>query len=294
MAFFQWLHSKYGRAAGADQLLDDLKAHQISLTASDDSLAAVILKINQSSADPDLKKEFTRRMEGLWTKFETKDRDIPELRPQRWYNLVLSRDGGLFIIGILLILVVSYAFFGKYNIIGRLSDIKTARGLITFLFALGTIGSALIIIISVFTSSLPPEESKERFYRAKEILTILIGILGTIVGFYFGTPIDNKGSGELRVSAPMVSPENPVAGQPFTLISQAKGGAPPYLYSLQVVTEENGPGQPISGHLKGGLLAAPLTLDQGDYNIKIIFVDSDNNTLETIAKVPVAAGTRTE
>jgi hypothetical protein len=31
---------------------------------------------------------------------------------------------------------------------------------------------------------------KERFALAKEVLTILVGILGTIIGFYFGTATD--------------------------------------------------------------------------------------------------------
>jgi hypothetical protein len=34
---------------------------------------------------------------------------------------------------------------------------------------------------------------RERFTLGKEVLTILIGVLGTIVGFYFGSaPIDNN------------------------------------------------------------------------------------------------------
>ena len=65
-----------------------------------------------------------------------------------------------------------------------------ARGLITTLFAIMTVALALILILSVLFSSSPDYE--KRFVLGKEVLTIFIGILGTIVGFYFGSaPIDN-------------------------------------------------------------------------------------------------------
>jgi hypothetical protein len=65
-----------------------------------------------------------------------------------------------------------------------------ARGLITTLFAIMTVTLALILILSVLFSSSPDYE--KRFVLGKEVLTIFIGILGTIVGFYFGSaPIDN-------------------------------------------------------------------------------------------------------
>jgi hypothetical protein len=65
-----------------------------------------------------------------------------------------------------------------------------ARGLITTLFAVITVTMALILILSAMFSS--ATDFEKRFVMGKEILTIFIGILGTIVGFYFGSaPIDN-------------------------------------------------------------------------------------------------------
>ena len=186
-----------------------------------------------------------------------------------------------------LIVLVSFALFGNYNIIGRLADAKTARGLITFLFALGTIGTALIITISVFTSNCLPNESKERFYRAKEILTILIGILGTIVGFYFGAPIDSKSVSKLNLSAPVISPEIAVAGQPFTLISRVKGGSPPYVYSLKVTTGDDKLEENLSGHIQDGLLVAPLTLADGAHTIRLSLVDANNGSFVLSRKLIV-------
>jgi hypothetical protein len=68
---------------------------------------------------------------------------------------------------------------------------NAARGLITTLIAIVTVAIAIILTLSVVLSS--ASDYKERFALGKEILTILIGVLGTIVGFYFGSaPIDNN------------------------------------------------------------------------------------------------------
>ena len=65
----------------------------------------------------------------------------------------------------------------------RLADVEAARGLITFVFTVGVIALALIIVTANVTSN---DEGGVRFERSKEILTSLIAIMGTILGFYFG------------------------------------------------------------------------------------------------------------
>ncbi|MEM7643755.1 MAG: hypothetical protein AAF366_14660 [Pseudomonadota bacterium] len=65
----------------------------------------------------------------------------------------------------------------------RLADVEMARGLITFVFTIGVIALALIIVTANVTSN---DGDSIRFERSKEILTSMIAILGTILGFYFG------------------------------------------------------------------------------------------------------------
>ena len=60
-----------------------------------------------------------------------------------------------------------------------------ARGLITFLFAFATI--AIMLLVAITTFWMPKDDVQVRFEKAKDLLTILIAVIGTILGFYFGT-----------------------------------------------------------------------------------------------------------
>lgn len=64
----------------------------------------------------------------------------------------------------------------------QLANPGSARALITLLFAVGTIWIAVLLAVAALSSAC----SKESFDRGKEVLTVLVGILGTIIGFYFG------------------------------------------------------------------------------------------------------------
>lgn len=88
--------------------------------------------------------------------------------------------------GILSALALLYGIFSS-GFLPQLANHDIARGLITFLFAFATVAVVIISVIAVFW--VRPDEVAQRAALAKEILTILIGILGTILGFYFGAEI---------------------------------------------------------------------------------------------------------
>ena len=66
----------------------------------------------------------------------------------------------------------------------NLGDINT-RGLLAFLFGLTTVGIIIIVVVAIFFES-GETTLDQRFQRGKDILTILIGLLGVILGYYFG------------------------------------------------------------------------------------------------------------
>src|SRR5215469_14812184 len=57
-----------------------------------------------------------------------------------------------------------------------------ARGLITYLFAVVTIGTAAILVLDALTAPVQVQypQGDQRFEHGKEILTLRLGIFGTI------------------------------------------------------------------------------------------------------------------
>jgi hypothetical protein len=141
--------------------------------------------------------------------------------------------GGL---AVLILAGIIWGFWGQKGFLGSLSDRTVARGLITFLITFTTVGIAIILTIStIFTSG--GDDADKRFDKGKQVLSVLIGLLGTIVGFYFGSSTDSKPaaaeSGQvLAIAAPNVSNFEPKKGEKFTITSFVSGGKAPYTYSI--------------------------------------------------------------
>ena len=99
----------------------------------------------------------------------------------------------------------------------RLSDPAYARGLITWLIILTTIGIAFILIYQAFNGN---SQSDDGFRRGREIFAGLLGMAGTIIGFYFGSA--EKGQEILKISVP--------AQEEKVVRAYITGGTPPYRY----------------------------------------------------------------
>ncbi|MDP3077047.1 PASTA domain-containing protein [Bradyrhizobium sp.] len=91
------------------------------------------------------------------------------------------------VLGITVIWLIGYIITQEKQVfLKTLAEKEVARGLITFLIALATVGIAIILAISTLVLNEGPDGDK-RFDRGKQVLSVLIGVLGTIVGFYFGS-----------------------------------------------------------------------------------------------------------
>ncbi len=116
-----------------------------------------------------------------------------------------------------------------------LSNKDIARGLITFLIAISTVGIAIILAISTLVLTEGPEGDK-RFDRGKQVLAVLIGVLGTIVGYYFGSVDTNGGLNKATTEQAQITTRslpNGAANQPYVSTALLTTGlTPPLTWSV--------------------------------------------------------------
>jgi hypothetical protein len=127
-------------------------------------------------------------------------------------------------------------------ILEQLDDIATARGLITFVVATATVAGAIILVLAAIAAEGTENDVKMRLNEGRQVLAPLIGILGTIVGFYFGQPQATQGQAgasstqaqaqALRVGPVTLSAQQVAPGAAVTVTSSVTGGRPPYTYTI--------------------------------------------------------------
>jgi hypothetical protein len=163
---------------------------------------------------------------GKLTKTATEEGVVSLLNPI--VVIALAILGGVFFL-------IGAAIFGlDKGVLAKMSDSTFARGLITYLFAVVTIGTAVVLVVYSLTTAGGGED--QRFNRGKDVLSLLLGVFGTIVGFYFGEsrepkkaeqPPTQQSQLDLR-SLILASPEGQVLGAP----AQASRAAAPYRFGI--------------------------------------------------------------
>ncbi len=99
-------------------------------------------------------------------------------------------------LSVLLLIFLATVFVSIVIIRGGLTsndiaDSEFMRGLITALLLVGTLVLVTILILNVLFAT-GDESTGKRANLAREVITPLFGILGTIVGFYFGSHGEGK------------------------------------------------------------------------------------------------------
>lgn len=139
----------------------------------------------------------------------------------------------------ILILLALFVMIGAsmlgldHGFLAGMAKPELARGLITYLFAVVTIGIAVALVLSTLVGPLPTDENDGRFQRAKEILALLLGVFGTIVGYYFGAE-SSKANQEVpfEISTPDLSPQPLGPLGKLTLRVVVRGGSAPIRYGV--------------------------------------------------------------
>ena len=187
----------------------------------------------------------------------------------------------LIIVGAVVALISMATLGLDKGVLSGMARQNYARGVITYLFAVVTIGTAVVIILAALLAK-DNVHAKEQFQRGKEILSLLLGVFGTIVGFYFGSSSAVL-THDFRLSAVHAAAASGSAAVPISIEVVASGGTPPYVYGLGVGDATIEPNKPVrdDGWIVDELVVPP----QGTMKVRVVVQDADGNTLEKSAIV---------
>lgn len=154
----------------------------------------------------------------------------------RAINDALDNFGLIFLSAAALIIswIIAHGVFNA-EFLTSISAPEQARGLITFLFSFSTVAIFLLIVVCIFFFK--TDELQKRVDHAKDILSLIIGIFGTILGFYFGS-MSNKSleaDKALYIANVHAEPNIATPGNTVTVTAAALGGTKPYTYDFMAV-----------------------------------------------------------
>lgn len=183
--------------------------------------------------------------------------------------------------------LIGFAMIGwdKGVLIG-MGRIEFARGLITYLFAVVTIGTAVVLVVSALTGT-EDEVHEKRFQRGKEILALLLGVFGTIVGFYFGSEMRQKPTESLMISKIHLSTDKAHSGESIVVQTHISGGQAPYKYGIGFDNEEVDTKEVVA---QDGWIEKKLTTPTSsiERTVEVHFVAVDSAGSKSEAYSPVA------
>ncbi len=150
----------------------------------------------------------------------------------------MPNQGGLLdgqtLLAVFGLVVAAILVFGLFegNFLALIAKQEVARGLITFLFSLSTVAIFLLIAIATYYTG-----KADLFNSMKDLLTLMVGIFGTILGFYFGSltnPPEQPNATTSALSLANVRVPNVIVapGDKTTITATILGGTAPFTYDV--------------------------------------------------------------
>jgi len=171
--------------------------------------------------------------------------------------------------------LIGMAIFGSdHGVLASMSRIDYARGLITYLFAIVTIGTAVLLIVSALTGT-DDLAHQRRFQRGKEILSLLLGLFGTIVGFYFGSEISQGNTAVLQTAPLRIGRIGTPPDSKITVTTFVTGGKGPYEYVITLGDAPRGTFQPVPAN---GWITKEIDAKQNASQIALDVRDSEGHS----------------
>jgi hypothetical protein len=193
MGFYDWVNKAHNKSPELEELASVMSNNATAWRSVADLKQALQVIADDKSVKAQDKTRLQLNLVDFWANFEseTSAADMRVATPRRriWRTFLTENPAiaATSAFSLILLFVIIWAIWDD-SFLKSLGDPNIARGLITFFFALGTVGVAIILTTAAFSiSAQKVEVMKERFDMGKQILTALIGIFGTILGFYFGS-----------------------------------------------------------------------------------------------------------
>lgn len=194
------------------------------------------------------------------------------------------------LLAIVLLIGATTLGLDKGLVLTKMGQVEFARGLITYLFAVVTIGTAVVLVVAALTADETPANER-RFERGKEILSLLLGVFGTIVGFYFGSEVAAKGQPQetiVKIAPLRLNPASVSPGAEFTLTTYVSGGKAPYKYGAGFDKEDIKPDTPVD--LNGWIIKTFSAPKVAATVVRIVVEDADGHSTEVSAPLSLKAG----
>jgi hypothetical protein len=189
---------------------------------------------NDSVISPADKARRTSTLEALhrrWQgEFSSSQGFLIQLMPYVFANGI-----GIFLsfFGVAVFLVLAIGMSNS-SFFSSLAQVDQARGLITFLVAICAVAVILLTAINIFWGNNAGFD--ERFKAAKDLVTLVVGVLGTILGFYFGS-VSSDHLLQLSFDKP-ASYSSVIASSKIPVAATAKNGVAPFSFDLLVLDEK--------------------------------------------------------
>jgi hypothetical protein len=236
-AFTDWLRA----IPEPDALLVDLKqfATDAEWKASDE-LAALreSIKDDRPKKLDDAKKlQYDAALRALYQRWRQEPLPGGGFSLEKLMQIVVDNGIGLFLSLFAVAVFISLAYgLSNTTFFGSLSHVDQARGLITFLVAVCAVAVIMLTAIQIFWGGQSTAITfKDRYRAAKDLVTLVVGILGTILGFYFGSF-----NGERILSLSIDDPKSyssVMVGNDVELKATARSGTPPFQYDVLLIDE---------------------------------------------------------
>ena len=128
------------------------------------------------------------------------------------------------------------------------------------------------------------EEREKRFQRTRDVLAVLVGILGTIVGFYFGAA-EAGGAKGLTLSATAKA-----TGQPdvWQIVGSAQGGMPAIHYRIVFSPQSSATGVPDKA-APDGWIVETVKLAEPKKSVKATIIVSDAAGITATQEIEITA-----